>query len=89
MKQRFTLFRRGSVFYCEDTENRKQVSLRTKDKAEAQTLLHAKNESVRQPILNLQIARTYLTASDPAIAARTWQDVMNEMTVDKEGSTLI
>jgi integrase len=89
MKQHFTLFRRGDVFYCEDAENGKQVSLRTKNKAEAQTLLYAKNESVRQPILNLQIARTYLTASDPAIAARTWQDVMNEMTVDKEGSTLI
>jgi hypothetical protein len=67
MKHRFILFRRGGVFYCEDTSNRKQVSLRTKDEGEAQTLLHAKNESVRQPVLNLQIARTYLTATDPEI----------------------
>jgi integrase len=89
MKHRFILFRRAGVFYCEDTTSRKQVSLRTKDEGEAETLLHAKNESVRQPVLNLQIARTYLTATDPEIAARTWQAVMDEMTQDKKGPTLI
>jgi len=89
MKHRFILFRRGGVFYCEDTTSRKQVSLRTKDEGEAQTLLHARNESVRQPILNLQIARTYLTATDPEIAARTWQAAIDEMTRDKKGPTLI
>jgi hypothetical protein len=73
MKQRYLLFRRGGVFYSEDTTTRKQISLKTKDEGEAQTLLHAKNESVRQHVLNLQIARTYLTATDPEIAARTWQ----------------
>ncbi len=35
MKQPFILFRRGEVFYCEDTTTRKQTSLRTKDQAEA------------------------------------------------------
>jgi len=89
MKQRFILFRRGGVFYCEDTNSRKQVSLRTKDEGEANTLLHARNESVRQPVLNLQIARTYLSATDPEIALRTWQAVMDEMTQDKKGATLI
>jgi len=44
---------------------RKQHSLRTKDEAEALTILHSKNEAHRQPVLNLQIARTYLTAIDP------------------------
>ena len=66
MKQRFILFRRGGVYYSEDTTTRKQHSLRTKDETEAQTLLNAKNESFRQPVLNLQIARAYLTASAPA-----------------------
>src|SRR5512135_589519 len=56
MNQRFILFRRNGVFYSEDTTTGKQISLRTKDPAEAKTLLHAKNESVRQPVLNLQIA---------------------------------
>ena len=32
MEQRFILFRRGEVYYCEDTKTRKQTSLHTKDK---------------------------------------------------------
>jgi hypothetical protein len=55
-----------------DTETRKQHSLRTKDEAEALTLLHSKNEAARQPVLNLQIARIYLSAADPEVAKRTW-----------------
>src|ERR1039458_5173874 len=64
MKQRFILFRRAGVFYYEDTTTGQQISLRTKDEAEALTLLHSKNESFRQPVLNLHIARTYLTATE-------------------------
>ena len=88
MKQRFILFRRAGTFYAEDTTTRKQTSLRTKDEAEALTLLHSKNEAHRQPILNLHIARTYLTATDPEIARRTWQAPMDEMTRTKTGPTL-
>ena len=87
MNQRFILFRRTGVFYCEDTTTGKQTSLRTKDQSEALTLLHAKNESMRQPVLNRQIARAYLTASDPQIAKRTWQNVMDEIPKLERGST--
>ena len=62
MNQRYTMFRRGGIFYSEDTVTGKQLSLRTKNEAEARTLLHAKNEACRQPVLNLQIARAYLRA---------------------------
>jgi hypothetical protein len=79
MKPRFILFRRAGIYYCEDTNTRKQSSLKTRVKAEAITLLNAKNESFRQPRLNVQIARAYLTASDPAVNARTWQAVMDEL----------
>ena len=89
MNQRFALFRRGGVFYCEDRSTRKQTSLRTRDAAEAQTLLHAKNEAVRQPVLNFQIARAYLTAGDPALCARTWDHVMEQITSTKAGSTRV
>jgi hypothetical protein len=89
MNQRFILFRRNRVFYSEDTTTGKQISLRTKDLAEAKTLLHAKNESVRQPAINLQIARAYLTACDPQIARRTWQDVMDAILPLKAGSTQV
>jgi hypothetical protein len=84
----YTLFRRGKTFYAQDTETRQQTSLRMKDKAEAAVLLHAKNEAFRQPVLNLQIARTYLSASDPEISKRMWSDVMAEMAKTKTGATL-
>jgi integrase len=87
MNQRFILFRRAGVFYCEDRASRKQTSLRTRDEQEALTLLHARNESARQPVLNLQIARTYLAAGDPALSARTWQHVMDQITTTRTGST--
>jgi hypothetical protein len=71
MKSRFIMFKRAGVYYSEDTTTHKQISLRTKNEAEALTLLHSKNEAYRQPVLNLQIARTYLTATDPEVANRT------------------
>jgi len=82
------LFRRGAVFYCEDTSTRQQTSLRTKDQAEAQTLIHSKNEAFRQPTLNLQIARTYLSATDPEVGKRVWKTVMEEMSKTMSGATL-
>jgi hypothetical protein len=87
MKSRFILFRRAGAFYCEDAQTSRQTSLRTKNETEACALLHAKNESVRQPLLNRQMARTYLTAADPEIAKRTWQNVMDEIPKLKSGST--
>ncbi len=79
MKPRFTLFRRAGVYYCQDSVTGKQSSLKTKDKAEASVILNAKNESLRQPQLNVQIARDYFSAGDPAATARTWQAVMDQM----------
>lgn len=87
MKQKFILFNRKGVYYSEDTTTGKQHSLRTKDEAEALTLLHSKNEAHRQPVLNLQIARTYLTATDPEVAKRPWQTAMDELTKTKTGNT--
>ena len=88
MKQRFILYRRSNrTYYAEDTVTRKQTSLKTKDKAEALTLLHSKNEAFRQPILNLKIAHAYLSATDPNAATRTWQTPMDEMTATKTGET--
>ena len=88
MKPRFALFRRSKVYCCQDTKTGQQLSLRTRDEAEARALLHAKNESFRQPVLNLQIARTYLSATDPEVGKRTWQAVMDEMAKTKTGVTL-
>lgn len=79
MKPKFTLFRRGGVYYSQDSATGKQTSLRTKDEAEARTLLNARNEAQRQPALNLHLARAYLTGSDPAYFERTWHTVMEQM----------
>ncbi|MGA2543000.1 MAG: tyrosine-type recombinase/integrase [Verrucomicrobiota bacterium] len=87
MKQRFILFRRAGVFYSEDTTTRKQASLRTKDQAEAITLVNTKNAATRQPAMNLQIAQVYLQYGDPALAARTWQQVMEQIVSLKTGPT--
>jgi len=88
MKQRFILYRRSNgKFYCEDTLTRKQESLRTPNEAEAQALLHSRNEAFRQPLLNQQIALAYLSASDSDAARRTWQMPMDEMTATKTGET--
>lgn len=90
MNPRFILYRRNNgKYYAEDTVTRKQTSLRTRDETEALTLLHSKNEAFRQPVLNLQIARTYLTATDANAAKRTWQTPMDEMTATKIGETKI
>jgi integrase len=88
MTPRYSLFRRGNIFYAQDAETGQQTSLRTKDKAEAGTLLHAKNEAFRQPMLNLQIARAYLSATDPEVSKRNWSAVMDEMAKTKTGVTL-
>ena len=52
---------------------------RQSNKQEAQRLVHAKNDANRQPLINMQIARAYVSASDPAALTRTWQFVMDEM----------
>ncbi|HEX7470122.1 MAG TPA: hypothetical protein VF437_05220 [Verrucomicrobiae bacterium] len=89
MKRRFILYRRklGGVFYVEDTETRKQESLGTKNRAEAMSLLNARNESVRQPQLNLQIAKAYLAGTDSGVSTRTWQQALDARVETKSGST--
>ena len=88
MKTRFRLFQRASgIFYIEDTETLRQESLKTKDKHVAQRLCQARNAAHEQPALNLQLARTYLAASDPAVAKRTWQNVMDAVVETKRGVT--
>jgi integrase len=89
MKTRYRLiFRgtRGGMFYCVDKLTGKRTSLQTTDKDEAEQIVQAKNNSVRQPVLNLQIAKAYLAGSDNGIAARTWQQALDSLTNTKRGA---
>ena len=79
MKTKYTLFRRDGIYYCQDSATGQQKSLRTRDEAEALKLINARNEAHRQPVLNLHLARAYMTASDPAFVERTWQTVMAQL----------
>ena len=86
MKQRFKLYRRNNGrYYAEDTITGKQSSLGTGEKAEANRLLHARNEAAYQPAFNKQMAKTYLAAGDPRVQTRTWQEVMDYFLQSKEG----
>ncbi len=86
MNQQFRVFQRAGVFYRADGATGRQISLHTKDEAEALTLLHAKTESGRQPALNLQLATVYLAVSDPLVTTRTWRNVMDEIIRTKTGA---
>jgi integrase len=50
-------------------------------------LFHSRSEAQQQPAVNLQIARAYLAASDPQIAIRNWQFVMDEVVKLKKDQT--
>jgi integrase len=72
-----------------DTVTGKRTSLNTTDETEARQLVEARNSSHRQPTLNLQLARAYLTATDPAYMTRTWQTVMGEIQTHGKESTQV
>jgi integrase len=77
---KYRLYRwHNGIFYWQDNGAKKQGTFRTTDKREAERLLHAMNESHREPTLNLNLARAYLAEHDPKMANRTWQAVMDEM----------
>ncbi len=79
MKNRYRMFRRrGGVYYLQDSATGKQESLRTIKRAEAESLWQARNNALQQPLINLEIAKAYLIATDPKMAQRTWEDVMRE-----------
>jgi hypothetical protein len=73
MKTRYRLIRRGvrNAFYCVDTKTGKRISLGKHDEEEARQIIAAKNQALRQPMLNMQIAKAYLYGTDNGIATRT------------------
>ena len=89
MKTRYRLTRRGirgNKFYCVDTTTGKRTSLRTTNEDEARQIVEARNNSERQPVLNLQIAKAYLAGTDNGIATRTWQQAIESLASTKQGA---
>src|SRR6478672_2663425 len=90
MKIRFRLIHRGergSTFYCVDGETGQRFSLKTKDRDSAEQIVLAKNQALRQPTLNLQIAKAYLAGTDSGVSTRTWQHALTSLIETKHGST--
>jgi len=79
MKKRYWMFKRGRVYYIEDSATGKQQSLRTTDEREAKRLRDAKNDAVAQPQLNLALAKTYYAAHDAKLVERTWAEVIAQV----------
>lgn len=90
MKPRYRLFRRGwGTYYCEDLTTGKQESLHTRERAQANRLVAARNEADGQTAFSRHLARVYWKAGDPAAASRTWQNVMEEFLKLKTGNTRV
>jgi integrase len=74
-------------YYIHDDVTGKQESLGTNDRTTAVRLFHSRQEAEQQPAVNPQIARAYLVASDPQIATRNWQLVLDELVKLKKEQT--
>lgn len=77
-KQRHWLYRRGGIYYLHDSETGKRESLKTKIRREAEQIRLVRNEASSNPRVGLAMAKALLSAHDPKMPARTWQDVMDE-----------
>src|ERR1700735_5581419 len=77
---------RGGMYYCVDKNTGQRTSLQTTNEDEARQIVEAKNQSERQPVLNLQIAKAYLAGTDSGLTTRTWQQAMETLMEGKQGA---
>ena len=88
MKNEFGLIKRPwGVYYLKNKITGEQTSLKTHDRAEAERLLQAHNETKSQPHFNLALARVYINGADPKLITRTWQEVMEHIVAKKTDET--
>ncbi len=89
MTQRYRKFKRAwGTYYAFDTATGNSVSLKTRVRTEADKKVNAMNETERVPSISLGLARVYLNATDPKLATRTWQEVMENIVAKKTEETL-
>ena len=88
MTQRYRKFKRAwGMWYAFDTATGNSVSLKTRVQVEAVQKVNAMNETERQASISLGLAKVYLNASDPQLATRTWQEVMDHLVAKKKDDT--
>jgi hypothetical protein len=76
------------LFIARGTATGQRTSLGTIDEEEAQQIVAAENQALRQPVLNLRIARAYLAGTDSGIDTRTWRQAMTALTDTKQENYL-
>jgi hypothetical protein len=75
------------MWYAFDTVTGNSVSLKTRVRTEAVQKVNAMNETERQPSISLGLAKVYINATDPKLATRTWQEVMENIVAKKTDET--
>jgi integrase len=83
----YRMFSRKGVFYAQHNSTGKQETLGTKNRQEAEKLLAAKNAAENNRLLNLALAKVYISVSDPKLGTRTWKDVMDHLCSKGKEST--
>ena len=89
MKTRYRVIHRGrgnGIFYCVDSKTGKRTSLGKSSKEESRQIVDAKNQAERQPMLNLQLAKAYLSGSNSEMSRRTWQHALETLTETKQSA---
>jgi len=77
MQNRYSYFKRvNGVYYALDLQFQRQTSLKTRNEAQAQRLIAAKNQASDTPQLNRAMAKVYVSATSPELMTRTWMEVM-------------
>jgi len=76
---RYRLFKKGAygTFYIEDALTRRQTSLKTKDKKEAERLHQAHCECAEAPDRAYRVGMAYVGSIDPDAGTRTWKQVID------------
>jgi hypothetical protein len=68
-KSKYWLYRRGKYWWIQNAETKKQESLHTENRNEAERLRNAREDAEAQPALAVALGRVYTTAADP-----NWQN---------------
>ena len=88
MTQRYRKFKRSwGMWYAFDNATGNSESLKTRVRSEAEQKVNAMNETERVPSISLGLAKVYLNATDPKLATRTWQEVMENIVAKKNDET--
>ena len=75
------------MYYAYNNFTGNSVSVKTRVSAEAEQKVNAMNEIERQPGISLGLARVYLNATNPKLATRRWQEVMEHIVEKKPDET--